>query len=248
MRASVATEHRRRHLSVFTLALATACAACRQFPSGPVRATPVVSLTLVEGESTQVATITRAAPADAQVPTQFSGLRPEDVRLSVTDDSGRDYTLVATDSLGHYQVALSPRRGARYRLSGLIDGVSVQAETTVPTQFLVTTPPGDTISAQNGVVNPVMLLVPYVFVSTGATAYECRVATQAGAVQYAARLQAARGEMVFLRSPETHAVILLAYNADAAEWLVRSTPHGNIAGAFGGFGAAIFVRRTLVAP
>ena len=244
----MATEPRSRRLRAIALALATACAACRQLPSGPARATAIISLTLVEGESTQTATITRAAPADAVVPIQFSAVDPSDVNLSVADDSGTDHSLVPGDSLGRYQIAFSPRRGAQYRLHGTIDGLMVDAVTTVPTQFLVTAPTGDTISVRSGALNLVMLVVPYVFVSTGASAYEYRVASQSGVVQYTGRLQAAQGVMTFLRTPEPQTVQLLAYNLDAAEWLVRSTPHSNITGAFGGFGAALVLRRALVTP
>ena len=38
----------------------------------------------------------------------------------------------------------------------------------------------------------------------------------------------------------------LAFNSDAAEWLLRSTPRSNILGGFGAFGAALEVRRPFV--
>lgn len=52
--------------------------------------------------------------------------------------------------------------------------------------------------------------------------------------------------LVVFRAPGVRELLLLAYNVDAAEWLVRTTPRSNLVGAFGMFGGALMARRWVV--
>jgi hypothetical protein len=235
-------------LAVGAGALALACLGCRQIASAPHSPTPVLSLTLVADEPTQVATITEGARPDTALPTEPRGIGPARVSLSVLDEAGDSYPLVPQDSLGHYRVTLAPRAGATYRLAGEIDAVPVSAHTTVPALFEIRAPPGDTISTADGTASLVTLTVPVEFLLVGATTVECRVISPTGAVVGAGDIAGTRGTLVFLRDRDVRSLVFLAYNLDAADWLVRSTPRGNVEGAFGGFGGALLARRALVAP
>jgi len=230
------------------LALVMGCAACRELPAGPARATPIISFTLLAGESTQVATITEAARADSTLPSEPRPIDPARVRLSVLDDAGLPYPLIPLDTAGHYRVSISPRAGATYRLAGTIESVPVAAQTTVPGAFAITTPAGDTITGDDGMVTLVTLQVPLRYDAAGVTTVECRVVQVTGKVTSCGGGSYGSGTLVFLRDPAPGTVLFLAYNRDAAEWLTRATPRGNVTGAFGGFGSALTARRNVLAP
>ncbi len=178
-------------------------------------------------------------------------ITPDRVDLRVVDDGGTAYPLSPDTVPGTFEATLVPRRGERYRLIGTIDGRAVTAQTIVPQTFAVQSPAGDTITNAAGApcrgILP-RLCVPYTFAFQGPPGFEYRVSLASGQLESVGALRSYEGELVFLRGAEVRTVAVLAYNAEAAEWLLRSTPRTNIAGAFGGFGAALIERRKLFAP
>ena len=54
------------------------------------------------------------------------------------------------DSAGRFRASLPIEAGARYRLAGTVDGVAVEAETTVPNPLEIIAPAGDTIALESG--------------------------------------------------------------------------------------------------
>ena len=228
---------------------ASVVVACAGEPTGTTQGTPVVSLTLVVGETLQVATIAEAQRADSAISREYRGIGPERAQLFVVGPDSVPQPLLGTVTVGRYKVRLDPEAGKRYRLWGSIDGRTVTAETVAPSRFVVRRPSSDTITAADGDVGPALFTVPYDFESSGATGYEARVMTLDGSIELSAALDASQGELLlFRREPGLRQLVLLAYNNDASEWLLRTTPRSNLTGAFGGFGAALVERRALVLP
>lgn len=237
-----------RMASTVSSSLVVAAAGCQRIPGEPVAPTAVISLTLVAGESLQVASVTEGLPAQSSIPSEDPGIAPERVALAVIGPCGAEHVLEPASPFGRYVIRLTPIAGERYYLTGTIDGRAVEAETAIPTSFEVSLPAGDTITVSDGTATLVTLVVPYRFASVGAAAYGFLVIRPDGTLEAGGTLRAETGELVFLRSPEVRDVLILAYDLGAAEWLGRSVPRGNIQGAFGGFGGALVVRRTLATP
>ena len=106
-----------------------------------------MSLTLVEGDSVQVASVTITTPGDSVVPDRGVPVPAGSVQLEIEDDSGQVWPLAPTTTLGKFTAAMSPRRGARYQLRGSVMGRAIAVETRAPTVFALTTPEADTITA-----------------------------------------------------------------------------------------------------
>ena len=227
---------------------AASTAACRELPVSSGTRPVTISFTLVAGDSVQVAFLTEALPPDSITPMRFRGAAPSRVQLCVLDDLGASYPLEAADTGGRFVAHLTVQSGRHYRLEGEVDGLPVSAETTVPARFEIARPVGDTISA--GSDDPISILrtVPYDFVADGATGFEYRVLRADGSVELSGGLRTASGSLLFFRTPEVRTAVFLAYNSDAAEWLMRVTPRGNVAGAFGAFGAALTLTRIVLLP
>jgi hypothetical protein len=122
----------------------------------------------------------------------------------------------------------------------------------VPTTFTILQPVRDTITTADGTACGTPLFpwfcVPYRFEFDGPPAFDYRVYHPTGLLEFVATIRSYQGQLVFLPADTVRAVAFLAYNEDAAEWLQRETPRSNISGAFGGFGAALVVRRKLFVP
>lgn len=240
----------RGRVATLVLAVAGAFWGCESIPSSPQERSAVVSLTLVAEESLQIATITEAARADSALPGQPAVIGPARVALQVVDDSGTIHPLVFDSAAGRYSLALVPQRGARYGLHGSIDGRAVLGETTVPLIFDIASPAADTITEAHGApcggVALPLLCVPYVFRADGPTAFEYRVLSPSGTLQFAGALDGDTGVMLIPIDSGERSLVVLAYDGNAAEWLLRDTPRSNLSGAFGSFGAALLVRRRLV--
>lgn len=124
----------------------TTAAGCWENPTSAFDPIPVVSLTLVEGDSLQVASVSITTPGDSAIPHQGIPLPPDSVDLQVADDSGHVWPLVPSTTPGRFTVAMALRRGARYELRGAVMGRAVAAENRAPAEFAMTRPAGDTIT------------------------------------------------------------------------------------------------------
>jgi hypothetical protein len=128
--------------SVVILALLS----CREPTVGVSRSTPVVHLTLVAGESLQVATVTVATPADSVLPREGVPAPPGSVDLRLEDTRGSVWPVTATPTPGRFHVAMTPVPGERYRLRGNALGRGVAATTRVPSRIELGGLPRDTIA------------------------------------------------------------------------------------------------------
>lgn len=122
------------------------CGACADVPTGDPGPTPAISLTLIVGETLQVATITVATPADSTLPTEGVPVASADVNLEVVDDGAVAFPLVPTATPGRFEVVLAPGLGRSYTLQGTVLGRAVSFATDVPQQFDVVSLPNDTIT------------------------------------------------------------------------------------------------------
>lgn len=228
-----------------------AAAACWDAPTSSLAPTPVVSLTLVEGESLQVATITVTTPGDSTIPIRGVPVAAGSVSLIIQDDSGHGWPLAPTTDPSKYTAAMSPGRGASYRLQGTVLGLAIAAETRAPNEFAMISPAADTITAADTVPcaqygafggrvclsvalrGEALSRVDYVVVDHTAHTVE--------------RLYGDHERIFVSRSDRIRDFVVVAYNADAALWLsVRAG--GNVTGALGGFGVGLVVRRKLYIP
>lgn len=222
--------------------------ACRAIPTSPPPRTVVVSFTLIADDTLHFAYITEASRADSAIPSDFAGVGPGRVSLHVVDPTGEEHPVAAMESPGKYFVKVMVRRGLTYQLTGTIDGELVSAETTVPQDFAILVPRGDTITSADGTANFVAITVPYVFDAEGVSSVAVRVFAGGGLRRQGQVVESSEGELFFLLNDAIRDIAFLAYDSGATEWLVRSTPRSNVAGAFGGFGSAILVRRKLWVP
>lgn len=228
-------------------------AGCRELPPGPSSATPVINLTLVGGEPVHRALITWAARADSTIPRAALPIDPDLVALAVLDDSGVAHALRADTVPGSFLVTMPAESGGHYRLSGQINGRSIEAETTVPNRFTLTVPAGDTIGPSDFVpcdppsVVFTCVTIQYDFDGPPFVQYDVRAAD--GTARIRRSVQSQPGQMMFSNvNGGTYALTLLALNSDAVEWLHPRIPRGNISRAAGGFNAALIARRTIVLP
>lgn len=208
-----------------------------------------ISMTLVASDSIQTAYVTQGTSADSSIPPVTVGIGASRVSLRVLDDVGGVFVLTPDVVVGRYRAILSPVLGRRYHLAGSIDGVSVSAETMVPARFAVLTPLSDTLTGatcSNFVVVD-LVCVAFQMDFDAAPAFEFRVASGVNAGRLTL-VRVASGSLVYSRDPVVRVLDILAYNGDAAAWLFSSTPHSNVTGAFGGFGAAIALRKALYTP
>jgi hypothetical protein len=252
--------HRRRAsaLAAQLVLGSLAAGACHEVPAGPVTATPVITMTLIAGESLQVATITEAMRADSVIPVQPPGIPGARVALLVTDDSGVVAPLVPDSGSGRYVLRMRVRPGAAYRLEGEVADRPVRAVTTVPSRFAIREPAGDTIRAAAG--NCPVPFSDYVlfgfacvrgaFDVEGVAAIEYRVRSPTGEAEWSNDLAAPAGDLVFRRLAGVRRVIFVGYNQEAWDWLsaVGNPIYGNVSGVLGYFGAALVERRYLETP
>jgi hypothetical protein len=215
-------------------------------PSGPTM--PVVNLTLIPGEALQVATVTRAARADSTIPNRLVPWPSPAIALELLDDQGNVSTLEPRAQPGWYEVRLDVESGHTYRLQGEIDGRRISAITTIPPSFSVVVPARDTIQIGDGTVGAFYFRVPYLFEAVGAGGFACVLRdTQGNSLSCTVGI-GPTGELAMQYQSGLQQVWLLAYNADAANWLLHTTPITNVTGALGGFGAALVVRRWVLLP
>jgi len=227
--------------------------ACWDTPTALARSTPVISLTLVEGESYQLAFVSLGTDADSTIPDASVPIPAAQVQLRIEDDSGHVWPLQASVIPGRFVAALSPHRGEYYRLSGSVVGRVVTARTRVPASFSLAAPPGDTLTALDTAPctrtpAETTACIRVRVELDGAVEVGYIVSGSVGPYPERGLLREVGGEVWFFRSDFVRDVVFLAYNADAAGWLWRSTARGNVAGAFGGFGAAIALRRKVYIP
>lgn len=233
-----------RHASV-VLACAVA-AACWDGPTSTLEPIPVVSLTLVEGDSLQVASVTITTPGDSVVPVLAVPVAAGSVDLEIEDDSGQVWSLAPTTTLGKFTAAMSPRRGARYQLRGSVTGRAIAVDTRAPTVFALTTPAADTITAADTAAcngHHPGLCVPYAVVAEDGLAVTFAVTNSAHEREY---VFADQGQVYWItRSDDVRdlfAIARVSAGRPEARWL------GNRREVLVTFGVNLVVRRKLYIP
>jgi hypothetical protein len=243
----------RRTASLHTLAAAAASLGllgCRDIPFSPPSTRSFLSLTLIAGRPTHLAFIADGVPPESLRTNDAQGLTAERVDLWVVDPDGGEHPLAEGEGPGVFVVTMDVSPGRRYELRGTIDDRPVTAHTVVPAAFTIRTPAGDTITTADATDKVVgFFSVPYVFEHEGASAFEVRILVTDGTLRYVRGvLDRPAGTLSFVPDSMVRELAFLAYNADAAEWLLRRTPRSNLTGAFGGFGAALLRRRWVWLP
>ena len=170
------------------------------------------------------------------------------MQLQVFGDQTQVYPLEPSPDPTRYYVHMDVERGQTYHLQGAVDGTAVSAVTTVPQEFSVTAPANDTVRVSDGTLSVFFFQVPYVFHSQGATGFGCVLRDVAGRTRTCTVGNGPTGDLSLEIRSGVQDLWLLAYDNDATNWLLRSTPITNIEGGFGGFGAALAVHRWVVLP
>ncbi len=229
--------------------LGGAAPACWDAPTSTLDPAPVISFTLVEEESLQVAAVRLTTPGDSEIPSGGLPAPAGGVELEIEDDSGHAWPVAPTATLGRFTAAMSPRRGARYRLRGNVVGRAIAAETRVPTEFAMTRPAGDTITAADTApctVGTLAVCVPIALVVEPGLSVGFIVA-DSGSQQYEFAAADHDELRMYSRSDRVRDLYVLASNADVAlRW--RAGGPGNTRGVLVGFGASLVVRRKLYIP
>jgi hypothetical protein len=209
-------------------------------------ARPVLQGLLILGAAQQSVWAEWSTPADST----FSAVpRPIDagaVNLElVLPDGGATPLVASAETPGRFdaQVIVSP--GQKYTLRGHAGGVSISATTVVPTQLEILSPASDTVRVVADSCFGQCLL-PYLWRAVGSNTYEYSQRTgdgSAGLVRTA--LRDTVGVLTLFPVRGTTRLTVLAYDTNAAAFLLGTMPRGNIQGAFGFFGSASFAEKVI---
>jgi len=211
--------------------------------SGP---TPSIFLTLVVGESLQVATVTIATPADSFLPREGVPASPASVDLRVEDGSGSVWPLSATATPGRFQLVMSPVRGVRYRLAGTVLGRGVASTTLVPSRFDLVSLPRDTITAADSVPCSYRgpferLCFPMSTASDQLLSVECVVPREPNQpVEEGCFLGGDTLRLWLARRATARDILIVGYNSGVHRPVLGETVTA--------FGAALVIRRTAYLP
>lgn len=234
--------------SVVTLVLLAACSENPPLAGG--RPEPFITMTLIAGESVQVATVLYGLHPDSNFPFRNPPVPDHLVSLTLTGPGGLSQPVMpAFARPGVFQTTLNVVPGGTYQLTGSVDGVPLTATTTVPSSFVIVAPAADTIVVSRSPFGYDTL--SYHFRAVGAAGFE---ATTIGQHLQGGMFAPAGDTLGLLRFnevfPDTSAVplLFLAYNADASRWIQHAIATGNIIGLRGGFGAALIERRMVRYP
>lgn len=226
-----------------------AVAACWDDPTHALDPVPVVSLTLVDGDPLQVASVTITTPGDSAIPRGGVPASAASVDLELADDSGHVWRLDPTGTAGRFAAAMTVRRGARYHLRGTVLDRAVLEEARAPVEFAMTRPASDTIRvtdtapcAERSIWGDTC--VPVALVDSGAVSVWYVISDTGFAQPFPVLL---RGDQVHLeRSDRVRDLVVMAvYYTTAAGAAVTSVYDG---GAIVTFRVMLVVRRKLYIP
>lgn len=230
-----------RSRRVFVSILLALCGACADVPSGNQGPTPAVSLTLVVGDTLQVASVTLATPADSILPREGVPVAAADVNLRVVDDSAVAFPLMPTATPGRYEVVLAPGSGRSYRLQGTILGRAVSFATSTPQRFDVVSLPNDTITPADTVPCRFSFGQVACFSVVTDSDQPVGVLCFTASNQLPSVCAAADGSQLRVPSaPGTRDILIFGYTADALRFRLAET--------VAQFGSAVMIRRTAVFP
>lgn len=236
---------RKPSFRVFALVL---LASCRDSTAPVGGGNPVISLTIIGGDSIHAGSITLSSRPDSALPDTALPADPARIALEIVDSAGNRFPLMAGAGRGQFVSAFPAAAGARYTLVGTAYGRAVSASTRTPSSFSIVMPAADTITLADGRTTLATLIVPYQFTAIDAAGFGAFVSLPGGSVQLAVSLAAPAGEMVILRDPNVRSLTLLAYDRGATGCHVSRRPVGNVQGALGCFGSALRLRRAVNAP
>jgi hypothetical protein len=201
-------------------------------------------MTLVAGDSEQLALIHFAARADSVIPDDLTPISPADVSLELVEPSGARHPLVPGNGAGVFRASLSVAPGLTYALEGSLAGRRVEAVTTVPALFRLIEPAADTVRVDDAVPCVPFSFDPCFQVAAevdGATAIEYRLLGTGSGGPVVGAFLGSTGILQLWRWPGfvagIYPVIMYALNEDAAAW--GRWQLGNIPGVIGVFGAAL---------
>lgn len=218
------------------LALMTGACANLVDPSPPQR-TPLIEAMLTAGTAV---TEVRIGWLSAGQPDRREAL-PADVAVQIEDNAGHAAQLEPGSGPGLFVAHLNILAGVRYSLHGTVGGVAVHASTTVPANFNILAPAGDTLRLRpegTTTAGPYRTL-PFQWSSVGATTFALE---SAYVVPTASETTALSGQLLVFGNR----LRVVAMNRDLAGYLYRRPAETNISGGFGTFGGAVASRKEIV--
>lgn len=213
----------------------SACNNIVNVPSDP-GSVPVVEAVLIAGTTTSSARLAWTDPTG--VDPLGRPVNSAEARLQLTDlDTGANAAFLPDAAkLGVFTASLPITAGHRFRLAGNVADRSIEASTTVPTDFRIEQPDSDPIDARQ--------LVTFRWSSRGATLFGAdRVLFGRSSSAYTT---ATSGTFRIREEGLRPYVDLLALSPEAERYLLDGAiPESNIRGGTGMLAGAIVVRRAL---
>lgn len=232
-----------RQLVPIVMAGISACGHIVDPPAEPPRV-PFVETVLIAGSA---ATTVRVGWLDRQLPGTSISAPATAVDLTLTNETTGQSGRLAPHHDTLFVATLPILAGHRYRLAGRIGDAEVRATTTVPEQFVIEAPAGDSIILAAPIGDALTTAIDYRWHALGATAF---VVDSAWFPPGQSATRAPIGQMVVARRPAgtpIRQLRIVAVNRDLDEYLYRvPASASNVFGGFGVVGAAIAVERSLV--
>ncbi len=232
-----------RQLVPIVMAGITACGHIVDPPAEPARI-PFVEAALIGGSAT---TTVRVGWLDRQLPGTNIPAPATAVDLTLANETTGQSSRLAPHNDTLFVATLPILAGHRYRLAGRIGDAAIHATTTVPEQFIIDAPAGDSIILAAPIGDALTTAIDYRWHALGTTAF---VVDSAWFPPGQSATRAPIGQMIVARRPAgtpTRQLRIVAVNRDLDEYLYRMpAPASNVFGGFGVVGAAIAVERSLV--
>jgi hypothetical protein len=227
---------------------ACGCAAEIETPSASPVA--VIQTLLIAGDSQQHAWVEWRVPGDSAFGREVRPVDPARVQISLIlpNDSSVPFA-PSTGVPGRFEAATKVNPGATYRLAGIVAGLAVTAETTVPDTLAVLDPTRDTVDGASCVGRFIYCELPYRWSAVGASAYMyLQSMNDTTQLRTFGSTRDSSGVLPLVRDTGTERLTVLALNEHAAAFLTVTTPKSSVRGLFGMFGAATRAKRWIVWP
>lgn len=233
----------RRPIPLLILAFLSACGFDR--PVTSTEALPVIQGALIAGADSQFFRLDWALDPDSGWDGHPRPIAASDVALTISGTNGSQPLVFRPDLYSPAFVVTLPIYGdSLYTLSGTVAGLPISATTRVPHQLVVLTPSSDTVhiaaDACIGLCEIDLLLLPT------SRALVLNSLTSAGTVFSTDVLEVPYRTGLVANSPSVTGIEIIALGSELAAYQLGDTPVSNIEGAFGVFGGATRVRKTVV--
>jgi hypothetical protein len=210
-------------------------------------AAPVVQTLLVADDTTQAAWVEWRVPPESAFGTGVRPVAAALVQLSLRIPGDSVTFVPAIGVPGRFDAPVTVVHGASYQLFGAVAAAAVAATTTVPGPLDVREPAADTVRLASGSCFGVCQ-VPYRWGAAGASAY-LYVQTRLSEIVNSGSTADTAGVMSLSQTrpgADTTLLTIYALDANAAAYILPTTPRSSIAGVFGMFGSAAVARLVII--